>query len=307
MVIRVEHDHAPGIPVLRIEVDLDLVTHGRVAASLLSLTGAAGFECAALDVSDQFVSAGGLRVLARAVAAAEAVGRSWCVVGLGRAAGDCLQRWFPEVPQHTSVPDAVRSLDGARTGTARMAPECAPGEEQHVDDQHRRTVAEADVTGQLATVIGAAGRVLGVDDIGVMLLDEQGELRVLGAAGRTGAVLERAQRRSGVGPGPDTVRRRRPVVVQDLAETPEYAPVWEALRTHDAVDAPAPRAVLAVPVVLDGDVVGNLNAVRVQPSSWTSEDVRAVEAYADAVAGILRQGAAGVRREASGPPSAEAS
>jgi hypothetical protein len=57
-------------------------------------------------------------------------------------------------------------------------------------------------------------------------------------------------------------------------------------------------------VLLDGDVVGNLNAVRVQPSSWTSEDVRAVEAYADAVAVVLRQGAAGARRAAlSGPLS----
>jgi hypothetical protein len=306
MVIRVEHDRAPGIPVLRIEVDLDLVSLGRVADRLLPLTTAAGFECALLDVTGRFVSAGGLRVLARAVAAAAAGGRSWCVVGLGRAAGDCLGRWFPDVPQHARVPDALRALrlralGGGGAGTGPVGPARAGGEERHVDQPDRLTPA-ADLTGQLAAVIDAAGRVLGVDDVGVMLLDEQGELRVLGAAGGTGAVLELAQRRSGAGPGPDTVRRRRPVVVPDLADSAEYAPVWDALRARDADGAPAPRAVVAVPVVLDGDVVGNLNAVRVRPSAWTGEEVRAVEAYAGAVAGILRQGAAGVRRGASPEP-----
>lgn len=304
--IRVEHDRSPGIPVLRIEVDLDLVTHGRVAAGLLPLVGAAGFECAVLDLTDRFVSAGGLRVLARAVAAAAAVGRSWCVVGLGRPAGDCLGRWFPEVPQHARVPDALRALGGRGAGTGPVGPDGAAGEESHVDQRDGQTVVDAHVTGQLAAVIGAAGRVLGVDDVGVMLLDERGELRVLGAAGRTGEVLERAQRCSGAGPGPDTVRQRRPVVVTDLADSREYASLWDALRGHDAADAPAPRAVLAVPVVLDGDVVGNLNAVRLRPSPWTGEDVRAVEAYADAVAVVLRQGAAGARRAAMPAPPPEA-
>lgn len=154
-------------------------------------------------------------------------------------------------------------------------------------DTGRQSRADDELTGRMATVLDAAVDVLGVDDVGVMLLDDRDELRVLGSGGPAGRLLEDAQIRAGGGPGADAVRRGRPVVVPDLAHAPDYARVWERLSGADG-GRPA-RAVLSVPVLVDGVVAGNVNVLRTEPSAWSEDEVRAVQAYAGTIGSILRQ------------------
>ena len=156
--------------------------------------------------------------------------------------------------------------------------------------------ADDELARRMGTVLDAAVEVLAVDDVGVMLLDDGDELRVLGASGAAGRSLEDAQIEAGAGPGTDAVRLGRPVLVPDVAEAPDYARVWELLR--DADGAHAARAVLSVPVLVDGVVVGNFNALRIEPSAWTDDEVRAVQAYAVAVGAVLRQAALASRSRA---------
>lgn len=163
-------------------------------------------------------------------------------------------------------------------------------------DAGRRSRADDDLTGRVATVLDAAVDVLAVDDIGVMLLDDRDELRVLGASGEAGRSLEDAQIRARAGPGNDAVRLGRPVVVPDLAHAPDYARVWERLSGADG-GRPA-RAVLSVPVLVDGVVAGNVTALRVEPWGWSDDEVRAVQAYAGTLGSILRQAALADRSRA---------
>jgi GAF domain-containing protein len=139
---------------------------------------------------------------------------------------------------------------------------------------------------RIGQVIAVAGDVLPVDGMGLMLLDESGLLRMAGASDPPAVALERAQLRLGAGPGIDCVRDDATVAVDDLADSDTYAEVWAAL-APDAV-----RAVLSVPVRVGESVVGTLNALGRRPRHWTSESVRATEAYAGVIAVMLRLSAA---------------
>ncbi|MFF5078404.1 GAF domain-containing protein [Actinoplanes sp. NPDC000266] len=139
---------------------------------------------------------------------------------------------------------------------------------------------------RLDQVLAAARDMIHVDGVGLMLLNEENELRVAGASIPAGLALERAQLRVGCGPAIDCVREDRAVAVPDLAADDDYAPVWAELRTGEK---PA-RAVLSVPVLVAGSVVGTLNALRSQPQAWEVDSVRAAEAYAGVISVLLRLG-----------------
>lgn len=161
------------------------------------------------------------------------------------------------------------------------------------------------LVGHLDRVIQAAQEVLGVDGFGLMLLDEQNCLRVVGASDAVGAALERGQQHLGLGPALDCVRADAVVLVPDLAETPEYAALWEWLGTNGSAGTPPVRAILSAPVPVDGSVAGTLNVLRSTPHRWTSEQVEAVEAYAGIMGVMLRLGSGALGDTASARPSAE--
>lgn len=286
---------APPVVVVRVEVDLDLATCEDVAAQLVALTAAPGYDRVVIDVLDQFVSARGLAVLARSVLAACARNRAWAVAGVSRVVLRRLAReWYPEAPMYRTVDEAVRAVARAGTGGSPGVRDLPGGNTGRVGEQDG-----TEIEAQFATALAAATRILGVDDVGVTLLDEHDALRVLGSSGGAGALLEEAQLRLGAGPGIDAVAARRTVAVPDLLAAPGYAELWEDVR--DGVAAPA-RAVLAVPLRIDGEIVGNLNAMRVQPHPWTEREIAATEAYADTVALLLRQGAVQDRRSRTTGP-----
>jgi GAF domain-containing protein len=151
-----------------------------------------------------------------------------------------------------------------------------------------------DVQARLGDVLAAATGVLGLDSVGLMMLDEDDVLRVVGVTDAAGAALETAQQRLGVGPGVDCVRSGATVAVHDLATSAPYTALWQHLRSgsNGTSGGGALRAVLSAPVRVAGETVGTLNGFHRAPQHWDGSQVRAVEAYAAVLAILLRLEAA---------------
>jgi GAF domain-containing protein len=139
---------------------------------------------------------------------------------------------------------------------------------------------------QLATVVSATVELLGVESVGLLLLDDADRVRTVAAAGRSAELLERVQEEIHVGPGLDTLTSRATVAVADLAAEPRYGPLWREVAGHGV------RAVLSAPVWVDGQVVGNLNAVAPAPRAWPAAQREAAEALAGIVGQLLGLAAA---------------
>jgi GAF domain-containing protein len=134
---------------------------------------------------------------------------------------------------------------------------------------------------QLAAVVSAAVRLLGVESVGILLLDDADRVRSVAACGRAAETLETAQERVRVGPGVDALDERAMVAVEDVAAEPRYEALWQEIAGCGA------RAVLAAPIWLDGQVVGNLNAVVADPHVWSDPQRRSAKAVAEIVGQML--------------------
>jgi GAF domain-containing protein len=167
-------------------------------------------------------------------------------------------------------------------------------------------LVEQHLLGRLEQVVAAAEVVLGVDRVGLMLLDEHDRLQVVAASDTASTRLERGQQQLGVGPAIDSLRTAQPVAVPDLAagpggEQPQYAPLWAWLQHGDGVSVEAlVRSVLAVPVRARGQVVGTLNLARGRPGGWSERQLAACQAYADVI-GVLLTLSAPLSHEYGGP------
>jgi GAF domain-containing protein len=143
---------------------------------------------------------------------------------------------------------------------------------------------------RLTALLAAATEVLAVDSVGLMLLDDHNVLRVVGVSDDSGAGFGLAQQQLGVGPALDCLRLGETVVVDDLADNPDYVLLWARLEgAEDRIwhrDRQPIRAVVSAVVHIRDSVIGNLNAIRTAPYRWQQADTRAVEAYA-AIVGVL--------------------
>jgi GAF domain len=146
---------------------------------------------------------------------------------------------------------------------------------------------------RIGEVLTAASDVLGVASVGLMLLDDEDVLRVIGVSDRIVAALEIGQQRLGVGPAIDSLRTNRAVAVADLASSPAHRELWRWIQDARTASGVVPRAVLSAVVRVRGEVVGTLNAVQTDPHQWSPDQARAVQAYADIVGVLLRLGRAG--------------
>lgn len=135
---------------------------------------------------------------------------------------------------------------------------------------------------RLGQVVMAADEVLRVDCVGLLLLDDVDVLRIAGSSGPAAAALEVAQKQLGVGPGIDGLTAAQTITVSDLAEVPAYASLWESLQPAGV------RAVLSAPIRMQGQVIGNLNALCGYVHVWTPAEITAAEAYANLVGVQLR-------------------
>jgi len=161
---------------------------------------------------------------------------------------------------------APDELTAAAVRSTRMPPVATPEDE-----------VESALADRLARVVESAVEVLGVDGVGLMLLDQHDSLRTAGFTSLPASTLEHVQVELGEGPGIDASERAESVAVADLAEVPRYARLWRRVADSGV------RAVLASPVRVWGSVIGNLNAVRNRAHRWTETEIRANEAYAKVV------------------------
>ena len=133
----------------------------------------------------------------------------------------------------------------------------------------------------LAAIVAAAADLLGVDSVGILLLDDIGRLRAAASTTELADRLELAQQRLGIGPGHDTISRRGTVRVQNLSDEPAYAPLLAELAPLRV------GGVLSAPIWVEHEVVGNLNLIQSVAHSWSDQEARASTAYAEVVGRVL--------------------
>jgi len=139
----------------------------------------------------------------------------------------------------------------------------------------------ASMASQLATVIAAARDVLGVDSVGLTLLDEWDRLRGVASSDPMAAALESAQARIGAGPGIDAISSGQTIAVDDLIEVEGYVELAQG------VAATGIRAVLAAPVRVSDDVVGDLATIRTRRHRWSQSEIEATQTFAELIGELL--------------------
>ena len=135
---------------------------------------------------------------------------------------------------------------------------------------------------QLGVLVSAAAELLGVDSVGILLLDDFDHVRTVAVSGPAAAALEQAQEQLQLGPGIDVFAARRVVAVVDLATDPDYERLWSEL-----VDTGV-RGVLSAPVIVRNEIVGNLNAITGQRHEWSQAERRAGAALGGLIGQLLR-------------------
>lgn len=116
---------------------------------------------------------------------------------------------------------------------------------------------------------------------GLMVIDENAELRYVAATDAPGELLERTQEAAGEGPCVDALRFDTVIQAEDLAQDER----WPKLRPE--VPDAGVRAVLGVPVHLAGTAVASLNLYVDRPHRWEASEVQALEAYAGLVQSVV--------------------
>jgi ANTAR domain/GAF domain len=121
---------------------------------------------------------------------------------------------------------------------------------------------------------------LGVDGVGLMLVDAEGALRWAAASDQQAEQLEQAQEELAQGPCTDAFWQRAPVPVRDV--TGEGAKEIAVV----LLDASF-RAALSVPVELAGGPIGTLDAYARRERAWNESEVSALQACGGVVANLL--------------------
>lgn len=135
---------------------------------------------------------------------------------------------------------------------------------------------------RLDDLVETAAQIFDVAGAGIMLADEVGQLRLIGASNETGRALEQAQQDTGTGPGIQSTRRNSVVAVDDLSQDER----WPLIR-----DALVPRGLLSVlsaPIRVLDHATGNLNLFDNSPREWTQADRAGLLAFSGVVAAVLR-------------------
>lgn len=159
----------------------------------------------------------------------------------------------------------------------------------HIDEQAlqsslqrlREAAFDADVAGVLNRAVTAVHRVFGCCGAGIMFITEDGYLSYVAATDEAGRRLEQAQAAAGQGPCYDSYVFGRDVVSSDLRADGR----WPHLPAHLPAEV---RAVAGTPVMLAGSPVGTLNVYQDEPAGWDESDVRALRAYGDLIAEVVR-------------------
>ncbi|MBA2607423.1 MAG: GAF and ANTAR domain-containing protein [Actinobacteria bacterium] len=137
-------------------------------------------------------------------------------------------------------------------------------------------VADFDVVELLTLLADRCVEVLDVAAAGLMLVNPDGDLRVMASSSEAMRVLELFEVQAKEGPCPDCFRTGEPVIATDLTKVSERWPRFAV----EAMNAGF-RSVQALPMRLRGNVIGALNLFHVDTGEMRQGDVEAAQALAD--------------------------
>jgi len=118
-----------------------------------------------------------------------------------------------------------------------------------------------------STTIGV--ELLSAAAVGIMIVDPRGGFGVVAASDERARLVELLQTQTESGPCPQCIRTGEVLAVPDLAVDPDRWPEFAAVARDIGY-----RAVLAIPMVLDGRTVGGLNVLYSQPTVFDQDDHR---------------------------------
>lgn len=131
----------------------------------------------------------------------------------------------------------------------------------------------ADLDAWVETTLATTARLLDATGYGLLMLDDQGELRCVGSSDQACQAAQTTQLLRRLGPAWDVLDSGQQLAVADLAGHPRYRELAGA----------ETRAVLATPLRVAGQSVGVLHFYRRSASAWTVHE----SSGAVAVAGVL--------------------
>lgn len=146
-------------------------------------------------------------------------------------------------------------------------------------------VDDYDVADVLHQLVEYCVELLDATAAGLMLSDQQGQLRALAASTERARLLELFQLQANQGPCLDCFSTGEPVLVPDLSECTQRWPLFarEAIREGY-------RAVHAIPLRLRQETIGAMNLFHSKPGPLDTEDLQVARALADiSTIGILHE------------------
>lgn len=141
---------------------------------------------------------------------------------------------------------------------------------------------EGQLIDALQQVLGATCELFSASGAGLMLVDESSALCSVAATDEAGRLLEARQEQVGHGPCVEAVLLDQITATPDLAEDQRWPQLGPELPRAGV------RAVLGVPVRLNGVAVGALNVYRHQPHDWDRSEIAALSSYGGLIEGVLR-------------------
>ena len=149
----------------------------------------------------------------------------------------------------------------------------------------RAMLAEAgDLLAGFQRVVDATRTVVGVDGAGLTLAHEDGPPRWVATSDPAMALLEQIQQEFGEGPCLVAFAEDRVVAVEDLGR----ALRWDRIAV--VVGHLQVRGLLSVPVRLQGQPVGTLDAYTTNPRAWSAQEIDALGALAAVTADLIHTG-----------------
>jgi GAF domain-containing protein len=157
-----------------------------------------------------------------------------------------------------------------------------------------RAMADGGPLADMLAVVctAAAGVVDGADRASIVLIEgSQRRFRLAGGFGLSDEYRRllstgEAKLHPGEGPSGLAYESGEPVVIEDLDTDPRVA-AWAWRRLATAEDY---RAIVSLPLIADGIVLGTLNVYRTDPGRWSPDDVRVLAFFAEHAAGAVRTG-----------------
>jgi len=146
-------------------------------------------------------------------------------------------------------------------------------------------VAGFDVIELLQTLVETCLTVLDVQEAGILLADEDGDLDVVASTSEASTLVETMQLDARSGPCWTCFTTSEPVSLPDVAVGQDRWPEFAAVAREQGF-----FSVHAVPLRLRGTVIGTLNLLRTSVGALDESDVRVAQALADvATIGILQE------------------